>query len=311
MGKKLSYQEVKEYIESYGCELLSEKYVNNETKLRIKCKCGNIFKKSYINFKHGGQRQCVKCSGRDTSSKLGEIRKMRCGELAEIIEYNETRDITVKILSTGEIIKANYYNFKKGNIKSHFSPTVYGWGIIGTEKTKDDNGSSLKSYRVWSSMIGRCYGEVYNKNNPNYIGCEVCEEWRLYSNFKKWFDENYYTLENEDVQLDKDLLCDKLGLEVKTYSPNTCLFLPKSINTKLINLNKPMKFNVLPSGKFRVGIPKEFRGIKGFKQSYDTYEEALKFHAEIKLVSIREHLKYYKDKIPSKVYDVVYNINIK
>ena len=52
MGKKLSYQEVKEYIESYGCELLSEKYVNNEAKLRIKCKCGNIFEKSYINFKH-------------------------------------------------------------------------------------------------------------------------------------------------------------------------------------------------------------------------------------------------------------------
>ena len=310
MGKKLSYQEVKEYIESYGCELLSEKYVNNEAKLRIKCKCGNIFEKSYINFKHGGQRQCVKCSGIDMSSKLGEIREMGCGELAEIIEYTGVGDITVKILGTGEIIKANYGNFKKGNIKSHFSPTVYGWGIIGTEKTRDDNGSMLKSYRVWSSMIGRCYGEVYNKRNPNYIGCEVCEEWRLYSNFKKWFDENYYTLEDEDVQLDKDLLCNKLELTNKLYSPNTCLFLPKSINTKLRELNKNRKFQVLPSGKFRMHLPKEFRG-KGIKEVYNTYEEALEVHLKFRVSSIRKRLEYYKDKIPSEVYEIVYNIDIK
>ena len=239
--------------------------------------------------------------------RIGEIHTMKCGYTIEIIDYKDANDVTIKFLETDEVIEGvRYGNIKKKSLKPRFSPTVYGWGITGTEKIRDDNGSMLKSYRVWGSMIGRCYGEVYNKRNPNYIGCEVCEEWRLYSNFKKWFDENYYTLEDEDVQLDKDLICNNLGLESKLYSPTTCLFLPKGINVKLIRLNKDKKFTILPSGNFRIRSKTEKT-----KEVYETYEEALEGYKQDRLLSIRTSLENYKDKIPSNVYDEIYNIKIK
>lgn len=40
MPRKLTYQEVKEYIESFNYKLLSEEYVDNKTKLKMLCPCG-------------------------------------------------------------------------------------------------------------------------------------------------------------------------------------------------------------------------------------------------------------------------------
>ena len=89
-----------------------------------------------------------------------------------------------------------------------------------------------KSYSVWSGMLNRCY----NKKHPNkaYIGCSVCEEWYNYTNFEKWFDENYYTIDGEEIELDKDILI----RGNKIYSPDTCIFVPKRINSLFISLNK-------------------------------------------------------------------------
>ena len=38
MGKPLSYEYVKSYIESKSCELLSETYEGTHSKLKIRCK---------------------------------------------------------------------------------------------------------------------------------------------------------------------------------------------------------------------------------------------------------------------------------
>lgn len=61
MGKTLSYEEVKNYIESYeGYELISDTYVNAHSKLIIKCPNGHISPKGFNNFKNGSR--CKKCS---------------------------------------------------------------------------------------------------------------------------------------------------------------------------------------------------------------------------------------------------------
>ena len=41
MPKKLTYEEVKNYIELQGYQLLSEKYINNHTKLKMICDKGH------------------------------------------------------------------------------------------------------------------------------------------------------------------------------------------------------------------------------------------------------------------------------
>lgn len=84
-----------------------------------------------------------------------------------------------------------------------------------------------KSYRVWLSMIYRCYGKNIR---PYYKNCNVCNEWLCYENFEKWFNENYYEIDNEIVALDKDIF----SCENKIYSPNTCIFVPQRINSAFV-----------------------------------------------------------------------------
>lgn len=68
MGKKISYEEVKNYIESFeGYQLISEIYINATTKLIIKCPNGHITPKSYNSFKNGVR--CKECHN-ETLRKL-------------------------------------------------------------------------------------------------------------------------------------------------------------------------------------------------------------------------------------------------
>lgn len=113
MGKKLSYQEVKEYIESYGCELLSEEYVNNTTKLKIRCKCGNVFERTYNVFQTGANK-CTDCSGVKLSYKKVKefIETYGCELLSEeYVDYNTNLKIRC---ACGEVFKTSYASFKGG-----------------------------------------------------------------------------------------------------------------------------------------------------------------------------------------------------
>lgn len=68
MARRLTYKEVKEYVESRGFDLVSDEYKNYSTKLEIRCSKHGIFKSSYGNFRvtsHG----CPKCGSEIGASK--------------------------------------------------------------------------------------------------------------------------------------------------------------------------------------------------------------------------------------------------
>ncbi|MGE5438027.1 MAG: hypothetical protein ACM3O3_12510 [Syntrophothermus sp.] len=72
MAKKLTYEEVKQYIEvesGSGCLLLSNEYVNSITKLKFQCKCGEIFQTNLNTFKSINKRQCNKCGINNSINK--------------------------------------------------------------------------------------------------------------------------------------------------------------------------------------------------------------------------------------------------
>ena len=79
---------------------------------------------------------------------------------------------------------------------------IFGIGVNDYDGHVRINGKIIKSYDVWHSMIERCYSKKSHKKRPTYIGCKVHKEWLYFSNFKKWFDENYI----EGYELDKDIL---------------------------------------------------------------------------------------------------------
>lgn len=102
---------------------------------------------------------------------------------------------------------------------------ICGVGINDLCSESRINGKRSIAYHCWNDMIRRCYGD--QTKYPSYVGCTVCSEWHLYSNFKKWFEANYL----EGYHLDKDILFEGN----KTYSSETCLFVPVYLNILLVS----------------------------------------------------------------------------
>lgn len=70
MARKLTYQEVKEYIESNSdCKLLSTEYIDSHKKLKLLCECGEIFETTYATIKKMKKIRCKKCVIKSTSKK--------------------------------------------------------------------------------------------------------------------------------------------------------------------------------------------------------------------------------------------------
>ena len=162
--------------------------------------------------------------------KIGEESINIQGLKMTIVSYRNFNDIDI-IFENGHIKNnVRYDTFKNGQIKDHNIPTVYGVGIVGDEKISKD-GKPFKEYRMWNSMLQRCFSIEEKKKKPNYINTDCCDEWLYYPNFKKWMlsQENYKTLLelDEEICLDKDIMIKGNNI----YSPQTCCLVPKNINS--------------------------------------------------------------------------------
>ena len=249
-------------------------------------------------------------------SRIGEIRLMKCGEECEIVEYRNANDIVVRFIKTGELVESRYSKFKTGNIRSHFTPSVFGIGIVGLETIVDEDGKPIKSYTRWVSMLTRCYDNREHNRFPRYKGCEICKEWLYYPNFKKWYEENYYEVDDEKMCLDKDIL----NKGNKVYSPDNCVFVPERINTLFVKSNTIR-------GKYPIGVcwkekNKKFEAkcsvfdtITNKKKCkylglHNTPEEAFKVYKQFKENHVKQVADYYKDQIPKKLYNAMYRYEV-
>lgn len=193
---------------------------------------------------------------------------------------------------------------------------LYGKGIC--DITGTNNGKQTKCYDAWKGMLRRCYSEGYQEKQPTYKECKVCEEWELFSNFKKWFDDNYYVVgEDSDMQLDKDIL----HKGNKLYSPENCIFTPKIINcifTKT-NVNRNdicigVRYNKNKLYKYRSQSSYyDFEKHKKKKINLGNYNdkiEAFNSYKKFKEKYIKEVADRYKDKIPIELYEALYNYKV-
>ena len=115
MTRKLTYQEVKEYIESFNYELLSKEYVNSKTKFQLKCPLGHTIEIRWNDFKNGVR--CKFCSDKYHDKFTYEyVKKYMKDENYELLstEYiNANKDILVKC-PRGHIFKTRFGRFKNG-----------------------------------------------------------------------------------------------------------------------------------------------------------------------------------------------------
>lgn len=163
----------------------------------------------------------------------------------------------------------------------------------------------LKSYLAWNHMIKRCYYPRNLRRNPTYTNVKVCKEWLLFSNFKRWFDENCV----DGWQIDKDLL----SKGTKIYSPDTCVFLPSEINSALKSTQRHSK-NPCPGVKrykdrFQVSI-----GVKNERVYCGTFydlTEAIGAYATAKTKHIHRLAEEYyaKGQLSEKAYHALMQYN--
>jgi len=199
-----------------------------------------------------------------------------------------------------------------GNVRKR-TKLVYCVGINDYQGNIKYNHVHIPSYHTWCQMLKRCYSQAFLSKNPTYVGCRVCEEWLYFSNFKKWFDENYI----EGYCLDKDILS---GKNNKAYSPNTCCFVPNEINVLLCK-------NDARRGKMPIGVHERklvngssymaYLNKNGSRINLGTFysaEEAFAAYKQAKEAHIKDMAtQYYKDgKITEKVYDalMMYEVEI-
>lgn len=248
--------------------------------------------------------------------RIGTISKNKYGSIMFVEKYNGSDDIWVKF-EQGNLVHAAWNDFLKGKVRNVYDKSVYGIGYLGEGSYKtnmtDINGKHKQTpqYKTWHGMMKRCYNEKYLKKFPTYVECIVCEEWLNFQNFAKWYDQNYYTIEGQKMELDKDILMKGN----KVYSPETCIFVPKSINYLFIKCNA--RRGDTPIGMYyNKEINKYTANCSNGQMktinlgSYNTVEQAFKAYKEFKEKLIKQTAEDYEGKIPSKLYEAMLNYQV-
>lgn len=218
--------EIKYNNQGLKMEIVDYKNTNNIT---VRFEDGYL-KNSFYQLFQEGKIHNPNYKHSKLNNRVGEIKLLNNGYTAKIIKYKNANDMEILIIETNEKIKCTYIQFKKGNIRSVYERNLYNIGYIGEGEYSSTKHSKI--YRAWSSMFFRCYNEARLKSCPSYKDCEVCEQWHNFQNFAKWYEDNYYEIEGEKVDLDKDILIK--GNRV--YSPETCIYVPQKINVAFVNL---------------------------------------------------------------------------
>lgn len=227
----------------------------------------------------------------------------------KVVKYNSSSNITVEF-ENGYTRNTTWQNFMIGSPTSPFDKTIHGVGYLGSLTNDGLPYSKCKIYTTWHGMMTRCYGSVKSKRDYVYDDCIVDNEWHNFQNFKEWYLKNYYQVNDEKMNLDKDILFKGN----KVYSPNTCIFVPREINTLFIQSNRIR-------GKYPVGVyfKKDSNKFKAQCKRrnevihlgyFDTAEDGFYAYKEYKEKYIKEVADNYKNEIPNKLYEAMYNYQI-
>ena len=163
--------------------------------------------------------------------RIGEENVNFQGCLMKISKYNSAGDIYVEFQDNYKsVIHAAYREFKNGKIKNPYYPDVYNVGVIGLKYKAFENSKDVREYKIWHSILQRCYDTKTQTRQPTYAGCFVSERWKFYENFYEWVHEqnNYEKWNKNEIRwsLDKDIIFKGN----KMYSSDTCCLIPEYVN---------------------------------------------------------------------------------
>ena len=243
--------------------------------------------------------------------RTGEIRVNNFGSEMVIVGYRSNKDIDIHFPEYNWTIEnVQYTNFTAGKIRCPYEPRVHNVGCIGEGKySVHENSKIARSYVIWQDMIARCYDPKWQEKNAHtYVDCEVCEEWRNYQNFAEWYEQNYYEVPGQRMDLDKDILTKGN----KIYGPNTCVFVPQNINKLFTKCDASR-------GDCPIGVRRRNRKYTSSCSTnngrihlgtYDTPEEAFEAYKTFKEDYIKQIADQYIELIPQSLYNAMYEYEV-
>ena len=188
---------------------------------------------------------------------------------------------------------------------------VYGAGVNTVDFEVVVEGDHIWQYRMWKSMIQRCFSEKYKQRRPTYEDATCCDEWLSFGNFVEWLNKEIgYSGKLDGYQFDKDLIIKGN----KIYSPEACSLVPQAVNSLLLDSGATrgiypvgVTFNKA-TGKF-VAYLKCFGKLKHLG-CYTTIESASFAYKTAKEAQIKIVATQYKGVLKSTVFESLMNWEI-
>lgn len=178
--------------------------------------------------------------------------------------------------------------------------------------TKDGVCCFTRAFKLWCGLTQRCKGEATQRNSPSYVGCKnIFEDFQ---HFAEWCQDQIGYTNHDDGgrpwQLDKDILVKGN----KTYSAETCCFVPKALNTlleKRANDRGEYPIGVYLDGKYFAGrVGRKLLYSDHLRKRFSNPEQAFAFYKEEKEHYIKEVADFYKDRIDPRVYEALYKYEV-
>lgn len=212
---------------------------------------------------------------------------------------------------SGFLVDIQHSNIRGGynrSIEACNKLSTYGIGYFGVGPysgniVKDGKPTRTKEYESWRGMFKRCYCPKTQERQPSYKGCSVHPDWHNFQTFAKWYTEQPGYVEGWDM--DKDLLVEGN----KVYGPDTCVLLPRQINSLLAMVDfvgdrfLPRGVYIRAGGTYRVEL-----GSLATKRStvtVKTIEEAFELRNQNTVKRIDEIVDVYGNLIPEHVMSIV------
>lgn len=168
------------------------------------------------------------------------------------------------------------------------------------------NKESTKVYRLWEGILQRCY--YGSETHKAYRDCAVDPRFFEFQDFAEWAVTQVGYLA-EDFQLDKDILFEGN----RTYSPESCVFVPRQINS-LFTGRKMSKYGtptgvayIAREGTYRAALRDANRKILSFRSK--DMQECFEFFKRMKIEVVKAVAEKWKSQIDSRVYEKLSNIN--
>lgn len=243
--------------------------------------------------------------------RINEVVVNKQGIEMKIVGYRNVHDIDVLVDDNNIEYHTQYRKFKEGRLVNYNTPSFLGKGYrgYGSYRTRNNN-IKTDEYIKWNAMLTRCYSEKFSERK-NYLECVVCDDWLNFQNFAKWYNEHKYNLPgNERLELDKDIKCKNN----KIYSPETCLLIPKRLNSIILNRRND-RGNYCLGVTYRENLGKYVASCNTNKSSshlgvYNTELDAFNEYKKAKEQEILRILDTYKNYLPYLTYYAIKDYKI-